>query len=297
MKLKVDNLVEQGLVKKKTYTEGKYKGLSVLKYTRKVFYNNLWSLDDRLLECRGTVVDEDDNVIVLPFKKVFNLHENGTEVDPERKVVVPDKINGFLGCATMTDKYGLIISTTGSLGSDHVELAQKWILKGRHIESMYKECTYLFEICDKTDPHIIKEEEGAYLIGLRHHDKEKHLSSETFLDLLARFHGFRRPVVGETSFKNITETKREGYIVRDTVTGEVLCKLKSKHYLSKKALQRVGKDKVNKMWSKPQEFKKQLDEEFYGVLDSILNTFTKEEYMSFTEQDRRKWIEDYFNEK
>ena len=79
-KLNVDDLVEQGLVKKKTYTKGKYKGLSVLKYSRKVFFDNLWHLDDRLLECRGTVVDEADNIIVLPFKKVFNFGENGTYV-------------------------------------------------------------------------------------------------------------------------------------------------------------------------------------------------------------------------
>ena len=38
MKLNVNDLVEQGLVRKKTYTEGKYKGLSVLKYTKKVFF-------------------------------------------------------------------------------------------------------------------------------------------------------------------------------------------------------------------------------------------------------------------
>ena len=96
MKLNIQDLIDQDLVVKKSYTEGVYKGLSVLKYHRKVFFNNLWHLDERLLECRGTVVDEDWNVIVLPFKKVFNLGENGTQVDPDRGVIIPEKINGFM---------------------------------------------------------------------------------------------------------------------------------------------------------------------------------------------------------
>ena len=37
MKLNVQDLIDLGLVIKKSYTEGIYKGLSVLKYHRKVF--------------------------------------------------------------------------------------------------------------------------------------------------------------------------------------------------------------------------------------------------------------------
>lgn len=51
MKLNVQDLIERKLVTKKTYTNGIYKGLSVLKYPKKVFYDNLWHLNDRLLDC------------------------------------------------------------------------------------------------------------------------------------------------------------------------------------------------------------------------------------------------------
>lgn len=292
MKFNVDNLIEQGLVKKKTYTEGRYKGLSVLKYARKVFYDNLWYIDDRLLECRGIVVDEDDNVIVLPFKKVFNLGENKTEVDPEREVIIPEKINGFMAAATMTDKYGLIVSTTGTLDSEYAVLARKWIEK-LNINYMVTGLTYLFEICDNSDPHIIEEDEGAYLIGVRRL-KDGYLSTEDYTDMFSLSLGAKRPVVGTMKFKDMPETKKEGFMVRDTKTGEVLCKLKSKPYLSKKALQRIGHNKASKMWNNPNLFKQQLDEEFYDVFDKILDTFTQEEYLNLTEQERRKWIENYF---
>ena len=136
-----------------------------------MFWSNLWHLDDRILECRGTVVDEDNNVVVLPFKKVFNYGENGVTVDPEREVIIPEKINGFMAAATMTEEYGLIVSTTGTLDSEYATLARKHLQhldNNPYIGLPYGE-TYLFEICDKSDPHIVEEKEGAWLIGVRSH--------------------------------------------------------------------------------------------------------------------------------
>ena len=298
MKFNVDDLIQQGLVKKRTYTEGKYTGLSVLKYARKVFYDNLWHLDNRLLECRGIVVDEDDNIIVLPFKKVFNLGENNTKVDTNTDVVCPRKINGFMAAATMTEKYGLIISTTGTLDSEYAILARKWIEK-MVTNKMIPKLTYLFEICDKSDPHVVKEGEGAYLIGVRSHAAEdKYLLPECIVNFEAANLGYKRPDVWEGKFKDLPlDVEHEGYMVRDTHTGETLCKIKSNHYLGKKCLQRVGKTKASKMWNNPDLFKQQLDEEFYKVFDKILDMFTQEEYLELTEQQRRSWIENYFAEK
>jgi len=293
MKLNVQDLIDKGLVVKKTYTDGKYKGLSVLKYHRKVFYNNLWHLDDRLLECRGAVVDEDWNVIVLPFKKVFNYGENGTTVDPEREVIIPEKINGFMAAATMTEKYGLIISTTGTLDSEYAELARNWIEKVD--ADFFKGNTYLFEICDKTDPHIIDEKEGAYLIGIRNLENGN-LLSEQACDVAVgvNMYGYKRPSWEVIKFKDIPETKKEGFMVRDAKTEEVLCKIKSPHYLSKKALQRCGKSKAKRIFDDTEKFREQLDEEFYPILNKIIDSFTQEEYLNLTEQQRRKWIEEYF---
>ena len=296
MKFNVDDLIEQGLVKKKTYTEGEYVGLSVLKYTRKVFYDNLWHLDNRLLECRGIVVDEDDNIIVLPFKKVFNLGENNTKVAPDTDVVCPRKVNGFLAAATLTSKYGLIISTTGTLDSEYAVLARKWIEKGK-MYNMFEGRTYLFEICDKSDPHVVEEKEGAYLIGCRVVGSGT-LLEELNLDFTSKSLDFKRPEVWKGKFKDLPlDVEHEGYMVRDTHTGETLCKIKSNHYLGKKCLQRVGKTKASKMWNNPDLFKQQLDEEFYKVFDKILDMFTQEEYLELTEQQRRSWIENYFAEK
>lgn len=295
MKFNVDDLVEQGLVKKKTYTEGVYKGLSVLKYTKKVFFKNLWHLDKRLLECRGIVVDEDNNVIVNPFKKVFNLGENNTTVDPTRDVVCPVKVNGFMAAVTNTEKYGLIVSTTGTLDSEYVVLARKWIDK-LNTDEFLLNATYLFEICDKTDVHIIDEEEGAYLIGGQW-NFENSLVPEIALDKHAELLGCKRPKTIQCKLKDLDlNVLHEGFMVRDVITGEVLAKYKSPFYLVKKALLRMGVKRANLMFNSPEIFKQQIDEEYYGLHEYIIDKYTLEEYTSFTQDDRRLIFEEYFND-
>lgn len=294
MKLNVDDLVEKGLVKKKTYADGPYKGLSVLKYTRKVFYDNLWNQDERLLECRGTVVDEDDNVIVLPFKKVFNLGENGTTVDPERKVIVSRKVNGFMLATTYTEKYGLIVSTTGSLDSEFVTLGKKWV-NTLNTAVNYPGATLLYEVCDPSDPHIVPEEEGIYLIGIRL--LSGHLLPEHFIDGYSVVLGAKRPINLVIKFKDIDRgVTHEGWMVSDYLSGEHLCKIKSPHYLSKKAIMRLGSSKVEDMFENPYKFKLRLDEEFFGCVDWIVETFDKDIWKGYSDQQRRKHLEGCFNE-
>lgn len=298
MKLDVQDLIDQGLVIKKTYTEGEYKGLSVLKYHRKVFYDNLWHLDDRLLECRGTVVDEDWNVLVLPFKKVFNLNENGTYVDPNEEVMVTEKVNGFMAAVTYNTKLEkVIVSTTGSLDSPHVDLAKKHIQK-LNVGEMLPDYTYLFEICDESDPHIVDEEEGAYLIGIRD-ILDGNLVSEGLLDAEAEgFLDCKRPDSYCIDFKDIDGLNKykEGFMVRPSSgLGEHLCKIKTPHYLSKKAIMRLGKSKVDIMFDNTEVFKKRLDEEFYDLLDYIVKTFDKEVWKGYSDQQRKTIIEEYFN--
>lgn len=42
----------------------------VLKYRKTVFYNNLWN--EYIAECRGSIVDEDFNLVAYPFTKIYN---------------------------------------------------------------------------------------------------------------------------------------------------------------------------------------------------------------------------------
>lgn len=297
MYLNVDDLVEQGLVKKKTYTDGKYKGLSVLKYSKKVFWDNLWHLDSyRLLECRGTIIDENNKIIVRPFKKVFNIGENGTQIEDDRLITYPRKVNGFMCAVTRTEDYGLIVSTTGTLDSEYVELAKKWVDTLDTDYIIRADITYLFEVCDKSDPHIVEEDEGIYLIGIR--DIEKgNMYLEVYLDLTSYLLKCKRPEVFSGMYKGLPKkVTHEGFMIRDSYSGEILAKTKSPHYLAKKAFMRMGRKRIDLMFNNPSEFKKQIDEEFYDVHEYIINIFSKEEYYELTQEQRRNLFEEYFND-
>ena len=300
MKFNVDDLVEQGFVKKKTYTSGEFAGLSVLKYSKKVFYNNLWNKDKQLLDCRGIVVDSEDNIVVWPFTKVFNLYENNTKVDRDKIVIAPRKINGFM-CAVSVYNNEPIYSTTGSLDSEFAKMAKE-VIEGQmfpEFDLFEEDYTFIFEICHPDDPHIVKEDIGAYLIGIRDH-KTGRMLPEKNLDRCADYGWFYRPEVQIAQFDYIHKLskscKHEGFMVIDYKTGETLCKLKSNHYLSKKAIMRLGQVKVEDMFDNPEKFKQRIDEEFYNITDFIVKTVDKEQWKSYNDQQRRAFIEKYFEE-
>src|SRR5574343_866850 len=166
MMFNVDDLVERKLVVAKDVGNG----CTMYKYHRKVFYDNLWHIDERLLECRGIIIDKDRMIVQRPFKKVFNYGENKTLVPHDKEVIAVRKVNGFM-CAVSD-----VVSTTGSTTSKFVDIAKKYV---HEVPSSH---TWLFEICDESDPHIISEQYGAYLIGAR--DKVNgSLLSEAMLDL------------------------------------------------------------------------------------------------------------------
>ena len=295
MKFDVSDLIEQGLVKTKEYPNG----LKVLKYSKKVFWDNLWHLDDRLLDCRGTVVDQDWNVVTMPFTKVFNYGENRTYVDRDKMIHAVEKINGFM--ASVSSYGGLrLVSTTGTLDSDFVGMAYDMIYGVNCTDTMCDlnyDTTYLFEICHPDDPHIIDEKPGAYLIGARGNFRGSHMLSEIALDRIAERNGWLRPRWNLYRFSDLLklsrEVEHEGFMVRDAISGETLCKIKSPYYLVKKFFMRVGKRNLEKLFDNPEQFKHRIDEEYYRLLEYITDDYTKSDWEALTEQERGSIVQEF----
>ena len=290
-----DDLVEKKLVQKKTYPNG----LSIYKYKKNVFWGDLWHTDERLLDARGMVLDEEGNKVIWPFTKVFNYQENGTTLPLDKEVITVRKVNGYLACARWWNGE-LIVSTTGTLDSQYAKWARE-LLEGNLLFSTFPQITFMFEICVEQDPHIIDEMPAAYLIGARS-TASGDMWSETALDEVADTFDFMRPLWTMTAFGNVVEIKKspkcciEGWMIRDVGTGEILMKVKSNHYLSKKALMRMGGKKVDILFDNPSLIKESLDEEFWSVAEFITQKFSKEEWKEMNDQERRKVIEEYFNE-
>ncbi len=270
----------------------RYPELRVLKYTKKVFYDNLWNAHPLLVECRGLVVDNDYNVVVKPFTKVFNYQENGTKIDRDELCTIVRKVNGFLGVATPW-KDQVIISTTGSLDSKYVELADKWIepFKERILE--FKQVSVSFEIIDMSDPHIICEKEGAYLIGSSFLDGNS--ATEDDLDYGHSLYGigdFRPEWQADIRFSDVLKlvntVKHEGFMVYGQESGTVL-KLKSPYYLVSKLFGRMGVERLLKGLDKQSNFG--IDEDFYPVVDYL--RYNKDQFIQMDEQEKIKFVRDF----
>ena len=306
-KFNCDDLIAKGLVHKKEVKSGEYAGLAVLKYKNNVFWDNLWNVDKRLLDCRGLVVDSEDNVVIWPFTKIFNRFENGTDLPADEIVDAVRKVNGFMASVGVY-KGKLVVSTTGSLESDFAIMAKNRIVSEcDDIEYFIKwtesaKATFLFEICDPSDPHIVEEEPGAYLIGARiqNLDGTSFMLPEGVLDGIASITKFKRPeVYPMIKFSDVVKMskhcKHEGFVVRETnYPFNLLLKIKSPYYLAKKFLMRGGNKKWDMIWDNPNNAKQIVDEEYYTLLEWLRNKFTKAQWAALDPQERRKEIENFF---
>ena len=271
----------------------RYPGLFVKKYKRKVFYDNLW--DDDLIESRGKVMLKDGTIVVNPFTKIFNYGENGITIPDNEECLWVQKINGFMAAATYVPVLGkVIVSTTGSLDSEFVDMAEKYITQDikESMSTELKGYTALFEVCDPSDPHIINEEPGLYLIGLREvNNTDSYYSDihkEKLLDLYAAKWGIKRPIYDTAStFESIrvaNKLARDEGVVVYAKNGTVL-KMKTPYYLATKAIARradIMKLSVHC-----------IDEEFYPLIDYVKAI---PGFSALSEQDRIDIIRKYYGE-
>jgi hypothetical protein len=248
-----------------------HNGLTMLKYSKRVFWDNLWN--DELIECRGRVVDSEGNVVVNPFTKVFNYLENDTKVPLDEVVLAVEKINGFMAALTWHDEAWLV-TTTGSFDSKYVEIAKRYI--GDSGLPELNGVTYLFEIVAPEDPHIIPELEGAYLLGYRTAGSlvyTSYLEKEKKLDSLARQFGYKRPKYFQATFGEVLELSKKVRHEGFCIYGSVNFKLKSPWYLQSKAIARSNRRLA-------------LDEEFSQMLLEMPKVLG--------EQERLEFIRNYF---
>ena len=290
--------IVDGYIRKNSH---RYPDLSVLKYKGETFYQNTW--DKALVEMRGLVVDRNDNIIIRPFKKLFNYSERIAEnafeplkMKDSEKVYAVRKVNGFLGCVTYVKNHQydqIICSTTGSLDSAFVELIEKQMKNYPLLEEMVKSLpnhTFMFEVCDETDPHIIKEQVGLYLIGCRK-VFDGYSLAEKELDKLAIQYSLLRPESQEMTFGELKEElktcKHEGFMVSSLERDEQF-KMKSPFYLVSKFLGRSDTKNIESKLNKTN-----FDEEFYPLIDYI-NQHLKE-FNQKTEQEKLKFIQEFLS--
>lgn len=277
-------------------------GIYVLKYKKKVFYDNLWN--EYIAECRGSIVDKDFNLVAYPFTKIYNygIEKEAPVLSADTKVTAFRKVNGFMVACTWY-KNDILVSTTGSTDSDYVDYAKEMMLThaswadwqlamlSQDLEGM----TVMFECVHPSDPHIVPEKAGMYILGYRENKFGSKVGHDPFVlqDLAEAFNCHRAESV-TTNMARLQEMakecKHEGYVF---YTDEgVSAKIKSPYYLTSKWVAR--NPRTDKLMNMQADIKHQLDEEYYPLVDAIRANIV--EYTAMDEQARLEWVRNYMEE-
>ncbi len=271
-------------------------GIYVLKYKKKVFYDNLWN--EYIAECRGSIVDKDFNLVAYPFTKIYNygIEKEAPVLTPDTKVTAFRKVNGFMVACTLHNGK-LLVSTTGSTDSDYVNMARELIDEAKYLDlcSRWKGYTFMFECVHKNDPHIVPEKEGMYILGYRENKWNTHVEHDPFMLMeMGRVLDCFVPESVTTNMARVEqmakECSHEGYVF---YTNEgVSAKIKSPYYLTSKWVAR--NPRTDKLVDLNKDIKHNIDEEYYPLIDAIRANIV--EYTAMNEQARLSWVRNYLED-
>jgi hypothetical protein len=273
-------------------------GIFVLKYSKRVFYDNLWN--DFLEECRGTIVDSEFNVVSRPFTKIYNygVETKAPVLADNVKVTAYRKANGFMAAITWYNN-DILVSTTGSTANDYVDYAKEMMLKHACWADWQmavlgaRGYTLMFECVHPSDPHIVVETAGMYFLGWRENSWDSKVNGfgaelvwKIFAEDTLKCHAVESYYM--TVDELVAESKKvrhEGFVFY-TEDG-VSAKIKSPYYLTAKWVAR--NPRTDKLLTK--EFRELIDEEYYPLLDHIRANIV--EYTELDEQARLSWVRNY----
>ena len=274
-------------------------GIYVLKYKKTVFFNNLWN--DYLAECRGTIVDKDFNIITYPFTKIYNygIESQAPVFDDNDTVQSFRKVNGFMVALTWYNN-DVLVSTTGSTDSDYVGYAKEMMLKHMpwadwqmaFANDDMRGMTFMFECVHPSDPHIIVEKPGMYILGYRENELGSKVGHSP--SMLQELGELFKCYVPEAELVTVADVKKatkecthEGFVFYHT-DGRA-AKIKSPYYLTSKWVAR--NPRTDKLVDLNKDIKQNLDEEYYPLVDAIRANIT--EYTAMDEQARLAWVRNY----
>jgi hypothetical protein len=274
-------------------------GIYVLKYKKKVFFDNLWN--EYIAECRGSIVDKDFNLVAYPFTKIYNygIEKEAPVLAATTEVIAFRKINGFMVAMTWYNG-DILVSTTGSTDSPYVDMAKEMMLTHQSwadwqlamLSEDLEGMTVMFECVHPNDPHIVVEKPGMYVLGYRENYWGSKVGHDPCVlqDLAIAFNCYKPESVTASmaAVKNLAkECKHEGFVFY-TEDG-VSSKIKSPYYLTSKWVAR--NPRTDKLVDLNKDIKHNLDEEYYPLVDAIRANIV--EYTAMDEQARLAWVRNF----
>jgi RNA ligase len=204
----IERRVEQGLINKQKHPEFP---LWIYNYSQRCQFDRAW--DEYTTMCRGLILDEQGNVVALPFKKFFNIEElDGLGLSiPKESFTVTDKWDGSLGISYNWDGK-TYLATRGSFVSDQATIGTR-MLQDR-VTQLQGHFTYLFEIVYPENRIVVNYEGKRGLVLLAAFDTET--GEERDITVLKDIF----ECVGTVDINDLTKIKElekpnsEGFVIR-----------------------------------------------------------------------------------
>ena len=171
----------------------------------------------------------------------------------------------------------MIYSTTGSLDSDFAKMVESHCRQYEALFKAYPNHTFLFEITDAKDVHIIQERLGETLIGVIDVASGRQFREDEVNKIAAAYGLQRPPMLENTTFGELKA---------------LLKTVKSPYYLVSKFFGRSNENSLGRKLDK-----KHVDEEYYPLVDYLraqrdtFNTLSEQEKIAFIQRYLENMIE------
>ena len=205
---KLKYLQSEGLITLRPNTD---ESLFIANYTPKVQYEKLWTPE--VMQCRGLIIDKNDNIIARPFPKFFNIEEHTPEEIPNEPFEVYEKLDGSLGILYFyQDKP--FIATRGSFESEQAIKANE-ILQSKYSDFPFDtRFTYLFEIIYPQNRIVVDygETEDLILLSVIHTSSGNEFLPDNsgFPNKVRRYDGIN----DLSKLRDNEEFNKEGFVIR-----------------------------------------------------------------------------------
>ena len=186
--------------------------LFIYNYTQNTQYERKW--DDLTLNCRGLILDKNQNIVARPFVKFFNYGEIGDQIIPDEPFEVFEKMDGSLGILYWW-KNTPYIATRGSFMGTQAQFGTK-ILHEKYapiFSFLDKNKTYLFEIIYPENRIVVDygATEDLVLLAIIDNETGEDLPLQDIgFQLVKRYDGLKKI----EKLKSLEEENREGFVLK-----------------------------------------------------------------------------------
>lgn len=202
----IDRRIEEGYIRANLHPSGK---LKILNYTQKTQFEWVW--DEATINCRGLIVDLENNIVARPFKKFFGIEQ--VDSIPSEPFAVNEKMDGSLGILYWLDNKPAI-ATRGSFESEQAKYGTK-LFRERYSDLLFdRSLTYLFEIIYPENRIVVDYDDRRDLVFLCAIDNGTGVDVQTpFIDIpRPRLYAFDSEM-SPANLQSLNTQNEEGFVL------------------------------------------------------------------------------------